>query len=81
MIVLALGLYCLRLLGFSFINSPMESLFFEVSTIFKEACKGRDFEPHQGLSDIAFLMNMPFTGLETVWELPLNDRRNDLRQE
>jgi len=29
-IVLALGLYCLRLLGYSFINSPMESLFFEV---------------------------------------------------
>ena len=80
MIVLALGLYCLRLLGYSFINSPMESLFFEVS-IFKEACKRIDFEPHQGLSDIGFLMNMPFTGLETVRELPLNDRRNDLRQE
>ena len=31
MIVLALALYCLRLLGYSFINSPMESLFFEVS--------------------------------------------------
>ena len=30
-IVLALALYCLRLLGYSFINSPMESLFFEVS--------------------------------------------------
>ena len=30
MIVLALALYCLRLLGYSFINSPMESLFFEV---------------------------------------------------
>ena len=29
-IVLALALYCLRLLGYSFINSPMESLFFEV---------------------------------------------------
>ena len=59
----------------------MESLFFEVSAIFKEACKGIDFEPHQGFSVIGFLMNMPFTGLETVRELPLNDRRNDLRQE
>merc|ERR1712156_1356953 len=29
-IVLALGLYCLRLLGYSFINSPLESLFFEI---------------------------------------------------
>ena len=31
MIVLALALYSFRLLGYSFINYPMESLFFEVT--------------------------------------------------
>ena len=63
-IVLALCLYSLRLLGYSFIESPMESLIFEVL---------HDSHLINNISN-PFLIDT-----ETIWKFLVNDRGHDLR--